>query len=97
MLSRISTSRFIIPSGWQKVLGCRTLDIPKINHHTLIASSLSIKNYKIHQQKSIKQMDLKLFHQKQQRDDSLIRTAITSIRNNPYFRIMRLDKPIGKN
>lgn len=96
MISRLGTSRFTIPSRWQKVLGYRTLEIPKINHHTLISSSLPAINCKIHQHKSIKLHDERFFHQKQQRDDSLIKSAISSIRNNPYFRIMRLDRPIGE-
>jgi hypothetical protein len=99
MISRLSTSRFMMASGWQKVLSCRTLEIPKINHHTLISSSSTIINCKTHQQKSIVLHDVKLFHQKQQtqqKNENLIKSAISSIRNSPYFRIMRLDRPIGK-
>lgn len=88
MISRLTTSRFIVPNGWQKVLSCKTIRIPKINHHTLI-SPISCK---IYQQKLL---EARPFHQKQQKDESIVKTAINSIRNSPYFRIMRLDKPIG--
>lgn len=94
MIFRLCTPRLIIPNGWQKVLNTRTHQIPKISHHTLISSSCC---FKTHQHKKIH--EVKLFHQKQQtqRDEgSVLKSVISCIRNSPYVRIARLDRPIGE-
>lgn len=97
MIFRLCTSRLTLAAEWQKVLSFRTLQIPKINHHTLFTSSSSsvLINCKKH-----KFNDARLFHQKQQKnggvDEGVIKTVVKSIRSNPYVRIARLDRPIGK-
>lgn len=94
MIFRLCTPRLIVPNGWQKVLNTRAHQITKINHHTLISSSFCFKN----QQKKFN--EIKLFHQKQpsaQKDErSLVNVVVSSIKNNPYVRISRFDRPIGE-
>ena len=90
MIFRLCKSRLIVPNGWQKVLNAKTQQLPKINfHHT---SSCCFKQNKINE-------NVKFFHQKQpaqKNEDNLMRAVVASIRNNPYVRIARFDRPIGK-
>lgn len=90
MIFRLCTSRLIIPNGWQKVLNARTQQLPKFNfHHT---SSCCFKQ-------NIKINEVKYFHQKQpahKDEDNLMKAVVASIRNNPYVRIARFDRPIGE-
>lgn len=93
MIFRLCASRLTLSASWQKVLSTQ---IPKIHHHTLITSSSSLSC------KSLNKLnEAKLFHQKQQQpqrseNESVIKAVVKSIRSNPYVRIARLDRPIGK-
>jgi hypothetical protein len=73
------------------MLSFKTLEIPKKIHHTLIKTS-PFTSCSINC-KSIKPDEVK---QNPIENNSLISNAFQTFRSNPYVRIMRLDRPIGK-
>lgn len=91
MLFRLGTLRLIRVNPNHKVLSFKTLEIPKKIHHTLIKTSpftscsINCKSIKLDETK-----------QKPMEKNSLIVNAFQRFRSNPYVRIMRLDRPIGK-
>lgn len=87
MLFRLGTLRLIKINSRDRVLNLKALDITKKVHHTFIKTSTSSRDFN-----SIKQNEAS---QKIQKENSLITTALTKFKGNPYVRLMRLDRPIG--
>ena len=92
MLFRLGSLRFIKLNPKDKMLSFKTLEIPKKIHHTLIKTS-PFTSCRINYNKSIKIDEVK---QMSTEKNSLIVNALQKFRENPYVRIMRLDRPIGE-
>lgn len=94
MLFRLGLLRIAKLNPKDKMLSFRTLQIPKKIHHTLIKTS-PFTSCSINYNKSINNDEVK--QKSTVNNNSLIANALQKFRENPYVRIARLDRPIGKH
>jgi hypothetical protein len=88
MYRRLSSIQCLEPKLWKKLLNCQT-------QSTKISSLNPLNTIRFTTNCNINYQSLKPDEPHKQHS-SLLHSALTSFKGNPYVRLMRLDRPIGK-
>ena len=88
MLRRLSCAQINNPKLWRNLLNCKSQNLK-------VLSSNHLLNIRISTCSTIKCSPFK--PQEAQQHNSVLNKAMTTFKGSPYVRLMRLDRPIGKN